>query len=150
MKKIILVLFITTFIGSAYSQSLPKDVEKVYKAAEKMQSKKEFNKSVELYKEVLQSVPDHYQSLENIGDIEMKLRAKPNYTQAFENYQKALDIVNSALSSAEKRKVKKYLSAEKDRITPKCNKAKSFVKDFDKAKENHEKGKRLMDDEDLN
>lgn len=139
-----------TFIASVFSQSLPKDVEKVYKAAEKMQSKKEFNKAVELYKEVLRSVPTHYKSMENIGDIEMKLRAKPNYTQAYENYQKAIDVLNSAIPSAEKKKVKKYLIGEKERITPKCNKAKSFAEDFDKAKDNHEKGKRLLDDEDLN
>jgi tetratricopeptide (TPR) repeat protein len=150
MKNIILILFLSTFIGNSFAQSLPNDVEKIYKAAEKMQSKKEFDKAVDLYKKVLQSVPTHYNSMENIGDIELRLRAKPNYRQAFEYYQKAIDVLNSGISSAEKNKVKKYLTGEKDRITPKFNKAKSHVKDFDKAKDNHEKGKRLLDDEDLN
>lgn len=147
MKKSLLLMLVLALLGNIYSQELPKDVAKVFAKAEKYQKKKQWDNAVDGYKEVLRSVPSHYKSMENIGDIEMKLRPKPNYRPAYEYYQKAIDVLDAGISQSDKKKVKKYLAEEKKRIEPKRNKAKSHVKDFDRAKQNHEKGNRLMDDE---
>lgn len=149
MKKIVVLLISITLCSILFAQTLPKDVQKVYNQAEKYQRKKDFDRAVDAYKEVLRSVPNHYKSMENIGDIEMILRPKPNYRPAHEYYQQALNVLDAGIAQADRKKVKKFLIEERDRIVPKRNKAKSYVKDFNKAKQNREKGNRLLEDEDL-
>lgn len=147
MKKSLFILLIFALFGTLSAQTLPKDVAKVYKSAEKLKSKKQYDRAVEAYKEVLKSVPGHYKSMESIGDIEMKLRARPNYRNAFEYYQKALNALDAGIAGTDKKKVQQYLQNEKKRIVPNFNKAKAETEAFNKAKSNRAKGNRLMDDE---
>lgn len=128
------------------AQELPKDVEKVYKVAEKHKSKKELNQAVKAYKEVIRSV-HHVPSMINIGDIEMNMRKPPNYRAAFEYYDMAIKALEAGIASSDKKKHKKYLGEMRDELVPKRNKCKSYVDDFDKAKDLKQSGKSLLDEE---
>ena len=146
MKKLVILLLNLVFTGFLFAQDLPDDVEKVYKAAERLKSKKELNQAVDAYKEVLRSV-NHVPSMVSIGEIEMDMRQPPNYRMAYEYYDKAIKTLESGMASTTKKSEKKYLTEQRDELIPKRNKAKSYVDDFDKAKELKQDGNRLMDDE---
>lgn len=146
MKKLVILLLNLVFTGFLFAQDLPDDVEKVYKAAERFKSKKELNQAVDAYKEVLRSV-NHVPSMVSIGEIEMDMRQPPNYRMAYEYYDQAIKTLESGMASTTKKSEKKYLTEQRDELIPKRNKAKSYVDDFDKAKELKQDGNRLMDDE---
>jgi tetratricopeptide (TPR) repeat protein len=146
MKKLVVLLLNLVFAGFLFAQELPDDVEKVYKSAERFKSKKELNQAVDAYKEVLRSV-NHVPSMVSIGEIEMDLRQPPNYRMAYEYYDQAIKTLESGMASATKKSVKKYLTEQRDELIPKRNKAKSYVDDFDKAKELKQDGNRLMEEE---
>lgn len=149
MKRLFTVIMCVAFVGFVFAQDLPKDVEKVYKTAEKLKSKKELNQAVAAYKDVLRSV-DHVPSMISIADIEMNMRKPPNYRMAYDYYNSAINSIEAGIASTDKRKQKKYLTGMRDELVPKRKKAQSYVKDFDKAKDLKKGGNRLMDDPDLN
>lgn len=146
MKKILILLLSFAFTAVLVAQELPKDVEKVYKKAEKHKSKKELNQAVNAYKEVLRSVA-HVPSMISIGEIEMNMRKPANYRMAYEYYDMAIKSLEMGIASTDKKKHKKYLGEMRDEIVPKRNKCKSHVDDFDKSKSLKQKGKRLLDEE---
>lgn len=147
MRKLLLLLFTVAICGSAYTQQLPKDVQKVYDYAEKLKGKGEYKQAVLKYKEVLRSV-NHIPSMISIGDIQMD-RLTPHYREAYEYYEMAINNLNQGIAIADKRSVIKHLTKLRDETIPKRNKAKSFVSDFDKAKEKKHDGHRLLEDPDL-
>ncbi len=149
MKKLLFVVLACFGMVLAQGQELPKDVAKIFKMAEKLQDKKEYDSAIEAYKEVLRSVPDHVQSMENIGDIESRLRPKPNYRQACESYEKALEALSSQIQSTNKKAVQAVLGQKYKEIEPKKNYACSHVEDFDDAKERRQRGNRLLEEEGL-
>lgn len=146
MKNLIIALLAIFFVSSIQGQSLPKDVEQVYNAAEKEKGKKNYNKAVELHKNVLRSV-NYIPSLVSIGDIEMILKPKPNYREAAEYYSKAVEEIANQINLASKKGHIKKLTQLRDEVTPKRNKAQSYVDDFDKAIDKRSGGSRLMDDD---
>ncbi len=148
MKKLLIVLIALLVGVFAFAQDLPKDVEKVYKGAEKLKSRKDYQQAVAAYKEVLRSV-NHVPSMVGIAEIEMDLKPSPNYTIAYEYLDKAIRELEMQISVAKKNKDKASIGKEIQRLTPKRNKAKSFVEDYDKLRENKQKGNRLLEDEDL-
>lgn len=148
MKNLIIAfasLFIFAQLGA---QDLPKDVEQVYKGAEKLKSKKDYDQAIGAYKEVLRSVK-HVPSMISIGDIEMTLKPRPNYRNAAEYYQMAIDELGHQINIAPKKKDKGRLAKLREEVEPKRNKAQSFTKDADKAKDNRERGNRLLEDDDM-
>lgn len=147
MKKLFLLLLMSVFISTAYTQELQKDVQKVYDYAEKLKGKGEYKQAVLKYKEVLRSV-SHVPSMISIGDIQMD-RLTPHYREAYEYYDMAINALTQAIPATEKKSAIKYMTKLKDETIPKRNKAKSFVEDFDKAKEQKEGGSRLLEDPDL-
>lgn len=146
MKKLLFLLLCASFSLVTIAQELPKDVEKVYKTAEKHKSKKELNQAVDAYKEVIRSV-QHVPSMISIGHIEMNMRKPPNYRAAYEYYDMAIRTLEAGIASSDKKKHKKYLGEMRDELVPKRNKCKSYVEDFDKAKQLKQGGKSLLDDE---
>ncbi len=146
MKKLAVLLISLTFGGLLFAQELPKDVEKVYKEAEHLKSKEKLNEAVAAYKEVLRSV-DHVPSMTSIADIEMNMRKPPNYRTAYEYLDKAIKTLESGIAATSKKSQKKYLEKQRDELIPKRNKAKSYVDDFDKAKELKQDGKKLLDED---
>ncbi|HAN00803.1 MAG TPA: hypothetical protein DCQ26_19585 [Marinilabiliales bacterium] len=149
MKRFLVSIVLLTFIGSVIAQDLPSDVEKVYKGAEKLKSRKEYKSAINAYKEVLRSV-SHIPSMESIAEISMELMTPPNYRMAYEYYDKAISELERQLAATTKRKEQTQIGLDIQRLTPKRNKAKSYVDDFDKAKDMKNDGNRLMDDKDLN
>jgi tetratricopeptide (TPR) repeat protein len=147
MKKLMVVLISFAISGFLYAQELPKDVEKVYKNAEHLKSKEKLNEAVAAYKEVLRSV-DHIASMVSIAEIEMDMRKPPNYRIAYEYLDKAIQVYESGIAAADKKRQKAYLQEKRDELIPKRNKAKSFVDDFDKAKDLKQGGARLMEGND--
>lgn len=150
MKKL-LVLSIALFASTvimAQDQDLPKDVEKVFKGAERLKSKGEYNSALDAYNEVLRSV-EHVESLISCGNIEMELKAKPNYREAYGYYDRAIKEIEHQINIASKRKDKGRWALLREELIPKRKKAKSYVDQFDKAKERREKGNRLLEDPDL-
>lgn len=146
MKKFLFVALGLCFSMLAISQELPKDVEKVYKMAEKHKSKNELNQAVNAYKEVIRSVP-HVPSMISIGDIEMNMRKPPNYRAAHEYYDMAIRSLEAGIAASDKKKHKKYLGDMRDELVPKRSKCKSYMNDFDKAKQLKQSGKSLLDEE---
>jgi hypothetical protein len=145
MRKIIMLLIVLSFTGITIAQDLPSDVEKVYNGAEKLKNKKEYKLAITEYKEVLRSVK-HVPSMESIGDISMNLMSPPNYRMAYEYYDKAIQELGNQISAASKNREKAKLGEEIERITPKRNKAKSHVDDFDNSKGKKEDGNRLKEE----
>jgi predicted nucleic acid-binding Zn-ribbon protein len=148
MKKLLVIIAVLFSGFLAKSQDLPKDVEKVYKGAEKLKSRKDYQDAVAAYKEVLRSV-NHVPSMVSIAEIEMDLKPSPNYTIAYDYLDKAIRELELQISAAKKNKEKAFLGKEIQRLTPKRNKAKSHVDDYNKLRENKQDGKRLLEDEDL-
>lgn len=148
MKQIFLTLTLMALIGSIFAQELPSDVEKVYKGAEKLKDRKEYKKAINAYKEVLRSV-NHIPSMESIAEISMELMTPPNYRMAYEYYDKAINELEQQLAATSKKKDKAQIGSDIQRLTPKRNRAKSYVEDFDKAKDQKKDGNRLMEDKDL-
>jgi tetratricopeptide (TPR) repeat protein len=149
MKKLIVVCFLLVPMLMLQAQDLPKDVEKVYKGAERLKSRKDYQQAIAAYKEVLRSV-NHVPSMVAIAEIEMDLKPQPTYSIAFEYLDKAIRELEMQLSTAKKNKDKAQIAQEIQRLKPKWNKAKSYVEDFDELRDNKEKGQRLLEDEDLN
>jgi len=147
MKKTIILLVVIAVSGLTIAQELPSDVEKVYKNAEKLKNKKEYKLAIVEYKEVIRRV-NHVPSLVSIGEISMELMSPPNYRMAYEYYDKAIIELSSQMSVASKDKEKAKLGQQIEELTPKRNRAKSYVDDFDKSKEKKQEGNRLMEDED--
>jgi len=148
MKKLFIVFLNVVFALVVVAQDLPKDVEKVYKNAERLKSKKELNPAVAAYKEVLRSV-DHVPSMISIAEIEMFMRKPANYRMAYEYYDMAIKALDAGIASATKKSHKKYMTEQRDELIPRRKNAKSHVKDFDNAKEQKMGGKRLLEDPDL-
>lgn len=148
MRKLLIILIAFIIIQGIKAQELPDDVQKTINSAEKYTKKGDYDQAIAAYKEVLRSV-EHFPSLINAGDIEMKLRAQPNYRAAYDYYTRALSAIDQAIASTDKRSVKKYLSNLELEVIMNQNKAKSHVDDFDKAKELKEGGNRLLEDPDL-
>ena len=144
MKVVLLLIMGVMSIGFLSAQDLPKDVEKVYKGAEHLKKKKQYSQAVSAYKEVLRSV-DHVPSMASIGEIEMELRSPPNYREAYEYYNKAIIELERQISATEKKKEKYKLAQEYERLVPKRKRAKTFVDDFDKAKNQKHDGDRLLE-----
>lgn len=145
MKRLFFLILNLAVAGFMFAQELPDDVEKVYKSAERYKSKEELNQAVNAYKEVLRSV-DHVPSMVSIGEIEMDMRQPPNYRMAYEYYDKAIKTLESQIAAVPKKNQKEKLGEMRDELIPKRNKAKSFVDDFDKAKDLKEGGNSLMDE----
>jgi|GEM_PF-6941665 hypothetical protein len=146
MKKSFILLVVIAFSGITLAQELPSDVEKVYKGAEKLKSKKEYKLAIVEYKEVLRSV-NHVPSMVSIGEISMELMSPPNYRMAYEYYDKAIQELGIQISGASKDKDKARLGQQIEELTPKRNRAKSYVDDFDKSKDKKQEGNRLMEEE---
>jgi tetratricopeptide (TPR) repeat protein len=150
MKK--LVIFLMALVAGtviiAQEQELPNDVEKVFKGAERLKSKGEYNKALSAYNEVLRSV-EHVESLVSCGNIEMELKAKPNYREAFGYYDRAIKEIEHQINIADKRKDKGRWAQLREELVPKRKKAQSYVDQFDDAKEQRERGNRLLEDPDL-
>jgi len=142
MRKLIAITLFLAFTGIVIGQDLPSDVEKVYKGAEKLKNKKEYKLAIVEYKNVLRSV-NHVPSMVSIGQISMELMSPPNYRMAYEYYDMAINELSAQIASADKKKVKAELGQQIEQLTPKRNKAKSYVDDFDKANEKKEDGNRL-------
>jgi hypothetical protein len=147
MKKIIFAVLIMTAI-QLQAQQLPKDVEKVYQLAEKQKKHEEYKQAIVTYKEVLRSV-EHVASCESIGQIAMELMTPPNYRIAYEFYDRAIKELERQIGATDKKRVKADLAQHIERLIPKRNKAKSYVDDFDKAKDQRQDGNRLMEDKDV-
>jgi len=148
MKRLLLILAVFISALGIKAQQLPDDVQKVFDQAEKFTKKGDYDQAVASYKEVLRSV-EHIPSLINAGDIEMKLRPQPNYRAAYDYYTRAIAAIDQGIAGTEKKSVKKYLTNLRTEVIPNQNKAKSYVDDFDKAKELKEGGNRLLEDPDL-
>ena len=148
MKKIFILLIGITCATFIFAQDLPKDVAKVYKGAEHLKSKKKLNEAVAAYKEVIRSV-NHVPSMVSIANIEMNMRKPPNYRAAYEYYDMAIKELESQIATASKNKDKAKFAKQREGLIPRRNKAKSFVDDFDKAKDLKKGGSRLLEDEDL-
>lgn len=147
MKTVIIAILSIFLFSQLNAQELPKDVEKVYKEAEKLKNKKDYDQAISAYKEVLRSV-NHVPSMVSIADIEMTLKPRPNYRNAAEYYQAAIDELGHQINIAPKSKDKKRLSEYRSELEPKRNKAQSYTDDADDAKDNREERKnRLMEDE---
>jgi len=138
---ILLMAFVSIYVNA---QDLPKDVNKIYKAAEHLKSKKRLKEAVEVYKEVLRS-NDHIPSMISIADIDMYMYNPPNYREAYKYYDMAINQLNYAISSVDKNSQKKYLTKKRDELIPKRKKAKWYVDNFDKAKEQKHNGEHLLD-----
>jgi len=149
MKKFIIIINLLLFSGFIFAQELPKDVQRVYKGAEHLKSKKRLSEAVAAYKEVLRSV-NHVPSMISIADIEMNMRKPPNYRVAYEYYDMAINELNNQIASASKKRVKASLAKQQDQLIPKREKAKSHVSDFDKLREQKKRGQQLLEDEGLN
>jgi len=149
MKKFIIIINLLLFSGFIFAQELPKDVQRVYKGAEHLKSKKRLSEAVAAYKEVLRSV-NHVPSMISIADIEMNMRKPPNYRVAYEYYDMAINELNNQISSASKKRVKASLAKQQEQLIPKREKAKSHVSDFDKLREQKKRGQQLLEDEGLN
>lgn len=147
MKNLIAIILFTVIAFGSNAQKLPKDIQKVYDQAEKYENKGDFKQAVATYKDVLRSV-DHVPTMIQIGDLQMR-RAQPHYREAYEYYQMAITSLDHGIATADKNSVKKRMVKLRDETTPKRNKAKSYVDDFDKAKELKQGGSRLLDDPDL-
>ena len=148
MKKLLIFFLPVLLMVQAQGQDLPKDVEQVYKGAEKLKNRKDYDQAIAAYKEVLRSV-EHIPSLVSIADIQMELRSQPNYREAYEYYDRAIKEIDKEINATDKRKVKAELAEYREKLVPRRNKAKSYVDDFDKAKERRQDGNRLMEDPDL-
>jgi hypothetical protein len=147
MKRIIFaVLFMAAF--SLQAQELPKDVQKLFEQAEKQKKHEEYKQAIVTYKEVLRSV-EHVASCESIGQIAMELMTPPNYRMAYEFYDRAITELERQMTATDKKRIKAELAEHIERLIPKRNKAKSYVDDFDKAKEQRQDGNRLMEDKDV-
>ncbi|MFA6404118.1 MAG: hypothetical protein WCX31_21200 [Salinivirgaceae bacterium] len=146
MKKSFILLVVIAFSGITLAQELPSDVDKVYKGAEKLKNKKEYKLAIVEYKEVLRSV-NHVPSMVSIGEISMELMSPPNYRMAYEYYDKAIQELGIQILGASKDKEKARLGQQIEELTPKRNRAKSYVDDFDKAKDKKQEGNRLMEGE---
>jgi hypothetical protein len=133
MKKLIYLLFLMVTV-SLQAQELPKDVQKLYETAEKQKRHEEYKQAIITYKEVLRSV-EHVPSCESIGQIAMELMNPPNYRIAYEYYNRAIVELERQMAATSKKRVKAELAEYRERLIPKRNKAKSYVDDFDKAKE---------------
>jgi hypothetical protein len=147
MKKIIYIVSLLV-TAALQAQELPKDVQKLYETAEKQKRHEEYKQAIITYKEVLRSV-EHVPSCESIGQIAMELMTPPNYRMAYEYYDRAIVELERQIAATDKRRVKADLAEYRERLIPKRNKAKSYVDDFDKAREQRQDGNRLMDDKDL-
>jgi tetratricopeptide (TPR) repeat protein len=145
MKSITLFVMAVIFALTALGQELPKDVEKVYDNAEKLKRQEKYDMAIAEYKEVLRSV-SHLPSMIAIADIQMVLRANPNYREAYEYYDLAIQNIDAGIAAASKERDKKYLKEMRTDLVPKRNKAKSYVDQFDGAKENKMKGSRLLEE----
>jgi len=148
MKKLFFLFLSVFLMVQIQGQDLPKDVEQVYKGAEKLKSHKDYDQAIAAYKEVLRSV-EHVPSLESIGQIQMELRSMPNYREAYEYYDRAIKELERQINLTDKRREKAELAEYREKLIPKRNKAKSYVDQFDDAKERRQDGNRLMDDKDL-
>ncbi len=147
MRKILIVIALFA-AGTVCAQDLSKDVSKELKLAEHHRSKKEANEAIMAYKEVIRSYA-HIESMEAIGDINMKERAIPKYTEACEYYQMALDELSKQIAAADKKSDKAKLGKDYQRIEPKRNKACSYVEDYEEMKEEKKAGSRLLEEEGL-
>lgn len=147
MKNLIIALIAVFFVSQLNGQELPKDVEQVYKGAERLKSKGDYDKAIGAYKEVIRSVK-HVPSMISIGDIEMTLKPRPNYRNAAEYYSMAVEELGNQINIAPKKGQKKKLAELREQTVPKMNKAQSYTDDFDNAKDKRQGGSRLMDDED--
>lgn len=150
MRKLIF-LWVALAAGTsimAQDQELPKDVEKVFKGAERLKSKGEYNRALEAYNEVLRSV-EHVESLVSCGNIEMELKSKPNYRQAYDYYNRAIKEIEHQINIADKRRDKGRWAQLREELIPKRKKANSYVEQFDDAKQRRERGNRLLEDKDL-
>jgi tetratricopeptide (TPR) repeat protein len=144
MKSTVIILITVFFSSTLFSQELPKDVNKTYKVAEHLKSKKKYKDAIIEYKEVLRSV-EHIPSMISIADIDMYKIKPANYREAYKYYDMAISQLNYAISEADKNSQKKYLTNKRDELIPKRKKAKSYVDDFDKAKELKHDGEHLLD-----
>jgi tetratricopeptide (TPR) repeat protein len=147
MKKMFMLMLVLAVYGVSMAQELPPDVEKVYKGAEKLKNKEEYKLAITEYKNVLRSV-NHVPSMESIAEIAMELMRPPNYRMAYEYYDKAIQELENQQASASKKKEKENINEHIQLLTPKRNKAKSYVDDFEKAKDKKEDGNRLKEDMD--
>ena len=73
MKKLLVVCFLLIPMLMLHAQELPKDVEKVYKGAERLKSRKDYQQAIAAYKEVLRSVY-HDPSMVAIAELDMDLQ----------------------------------------------------------------------------
>jgi hypothetical protein len=149
MKKLIIVINLLILSGFIFAQELPKDVQRVYKGAEHLKSKKKLSEAVAAYKEVLRSV-DHVPSMISIADIEMNMRKPPNYSVAYKYYDMAINELDKQIASTSKKRVKASLAKQIDELIPKRKKAKSHVSDFDKLREQKKHGQQMLEEEGLN
>ncbi len=147
MKKLVIILLSLFLAGNIYSQDLPKDVQKVFNRAEKLKKKKEYNQAITAYKEVLRSV-EHVPSLISAGDIEL-YRAKPQHREAYKYYTRAINALDQGIASSESGSAKKHMAKLKEETIPKLNKAKTYVDQFERGKQQKEGGNRLLEDPDL-
>ncbi len=146
MKNVVVAL-VACFIGfAALAQELPKDVEKVFDNAEKLKKQEKYDMAIAQYKEVLRSV-SHVPSMVAIATIQMELRPDPNYREAYEYYDLAIQNLDAGIAAASKERDKKYLKEQRSTLEPKRNKAKSHVDQFDGAKDSKAKGARLLEED---
>jgi hypothetical protein len=82
----------------------------------------------------------------SIANIEMNMRKPPNYRAAYEYYNMAIKELESQIATASKNKDKAKFAKQREELIPRRSRAKSFVDDFDKAKELKQGGNRLLDD----
>lgn len=145
MKKIIIILAALLTSVCTIGQELPDDVEKVFENAEKLQNKGKWDMAIAEYKQVLRSVA-HVPSMKAIGLIQLELRPGPNYREAYEYLDMAINTLQAGKNATDKNKVKKYLQSQIDELVPKRNKAKSYVDQFDNAKGQKNDGRRLLEE----
>ncbi len=147
MKTLMIIILSLCVSTSIFSQDLPKDVKKVFNSAEKLKKKKEYNKAIAAYKDVLRSV-EHVPSLISAGDIEL-YRAKPQHREAYKYYTRAIAALDQGIAISESSSAKQHMSKLKTETIPKQKKAKSYLDQFERGKQQKEGGNRLLDDPDL-